>query len=93
MWKHSAVGWPMPPTISATPNHAVTAAYAPRISGPPARATIMPPRSAAAFEATLEPAVLAHLALDLAPQRRGELSQVTSRSIGCDLWVIATAWQ
>ena len=51
----------MQQTMTATPNHAIIAAYSPRTEGPTARATMMPPTPAVRVVATLNPAVRATL--------------------------------
>src|SRR5712664_1957813 len=43
--------------MTTTPNHAVMAAYSPRIAGPSARARIIPPTPAATVAQTLNAAV------------------------------------
>jgi len=75
----------MPPMRSATPNHAVTAAYSPRISGPSARAMITPPRAAAAVETPLKPAVRATGARCRAASAALSGAPPPFHSTGCDL--------
>ena len=58
--------------MSANPNHAVTAAYSPRTAGPATRATMTPPRPAAAAATALNAAVL--LTWRPAPGQRSALA-------------------
>jgi len=92
-WKQNAAGWPMPSATIATPNHAVTAAYSHRISGPRARATAMPPRPAAAGRGDAVAGRVDHEAPDAAPPQHGsELSQVSPCGSGCDLGNHSSLW-
>ena len=63
-------GSPICPTMHAIPNQAVIAAYSPRMAGPNARATMIPPSPIVMVVAMLNPAVRA-ISLPVTDRRSG----------------------